>query len=166
MISVRKLFLKSVLMNKKQLIITPMDGLVQDCSNPIANTLEVLQSCAKPSIFRRIAAHTTHSTRSRPISKCTRFRIAGHFVWRHFGHNWPCWHGMIDNRGNLNENVSIFQTEKKTIPVDQVDNPALLATRINAGTVIIKFGSQGWGLLSQFSPFRYFPHFRYCQNKR
>ena len=24
----------------------------------------------------------------------------------------------------------------------------------------------GWGLLSQFSPFRYFPHFRYCQNKR
>ena len=26
------------------------DGLVQDCSNSIANTLELLQSCAKPSI--------------------------------------------------------------------------------------------------------------------
>ena len=26
------------------------DGLVQDCSNSIANALELLQSCAKPSI--------------------------------------------------------------------------------------------------------------------
>ena len=25
------------------------DGLMQDCSNSIANTLELLQSCAKPS---------------------------------------------------------------------------------------------------------------------
>ena len=28
-----------------------VDGLVQDCSNPIANTLELLQSCTKPSIY-------------------------------------------------------------------------------------------------------------------
>ena len=27
-----------------------IDGLVQDCSNSIANTLELLQSCTKPSI--------------------------------------------------------------------------------------------------------------------
>ena len=27
-----------------------IDNLVQDCSNPIANTLELLQSCTKPSI--------------------------------------------------------------------------------------------------------------------
>ena len=27
-----------------------IDGLVQDCSNSIANTLELLQSCSKPSI--------------------------------------------------------------------------------------------------------------------
>ena len=27
------------------------DGLVQDCSNPIANALELLQSCTKPSIW-------------------------------------------------------------------------------------------------------------------
>ena len=27
-----------------------MDGLVQDCSNSIANALELLQSCTKPSI--------------------------------------------------------------------------------------------------------------------
>ena len=30
---------------------TYIDGLVQDCSNSIANALELLQSCAKPSIF-------------------------------------------------------------------------------------------------------------------
>ena len=28
-----------------------IDGLVQDCSIPIANALEILQSCTKPSIF-------------------------------------------------------------------------------------------------------------------
>ena len=28
-----------------------MDGLVQDCSNSIVNTLELLQSCTKPSIY-------------------------------------------------------------------------------------------------------------------
>ena len=27
-----------------------VDGLVQDCSNSSANALELLQSCAKPSI--------------------------------------------------------------------------------------------------------------------
>ena len=27
------------------------DGLVQDCSNSIANALELLQSCTKPSTF-------------------------------------------------------------------------------------------------------------------
>ena len=28
-----------------------IDGLAQDCSNSIANALELLQSCVKPSIF-------------------------------------------------------------------------------------------------------------------
>ena len=28
-----------------------IDGLVQDCSNSIANALELLQSCAKPLIY-------------------------------------------------------------------------------------------------------------------
>ena len=28
-----------------------IDGLVQDCSNSIANELELLQSCTKPSIY-------------------------------------------------------------------------------------------------------------------
>ena len=28
-----------------------VDGLVQDCSNSIANALELLQSCAKPSMW-------------------------------------------------------------------------------------------------------------------
>ena len=29
-----------------------IDGFVQDCSNSIANALELLQSCTKPSIYR------------------------------------------------------------------------------------------------------------------
>ena len=29
-----------------------IDGLVQDCSYPIANALELLQSCTKPSTYR------------------------------------------------------------------------------------------------------------------
>ena len=28
-----------------------IDGLVQDCSNSIANALELLQSCIKPSVY-------------------------------------------------------------------------------------------------------------------
>ena len=34
------------------------DGLVQDCSNSIANALELLQSCAKPSIL--YLSHISH----------------------------------------------------------------------------------------------------------
>ena len=32
-------------------LIPHIDGLVQDCSNSIANALELLQSCTKPSIY-------------------------------------------------------------------------------------------------------------------
>ena len=35
-----------------------IDGLIQDCSNSIANALELLQSCTKPSIS---------SAKSRPV---------------------------------------------------------------------------------------------------
>ena len=31
-----------------------IDGLVQDCSNSIANALELLESCTKPSIYLSI----------------------------------------------------------------------------------------------------------------
>ena len=31
-----------------------IDGLVQDCSNSIANALELLQSCTKPSMYNDI----------------------------------------------------------------------------------------------------------------
>ena len=34
-----------------------MDGLVQDCSNAIANAPELLQSCTKPSISGHHAGH-------------------------------------------------------------------------------------------------------------
>ena len=34
-----------------------IDGLVQDCSNSIANALELLQSCAKPSISNMNHVH-------------------------------------------------------------------------------------------------------------
>ena len=32
-------------------VVSYIDGLVQDCSNSIANALELLQSCTKPSMF-------------------------------------------------------------------------------------------------------------------
>ena len=35
--------------NDGQVLIWHIDGLVQDCSISIANALELLQSCAKPS---------------------------------------------------------------------------------------------------------------------
>ena len=41
-----------------------IDGLVQDCSNSIANTMELLQSCTKPSIWYhcpKILTKTPHS---------------------------------------------------------------------------------------------------------
>ena len=34
-----------------------IDYLVQDYSNPIANALELLQSCTKPSIYSEIYVH-------------------------------------------------------------------------------------------------------------
>ena len=37
-----------------------MDGLVQDCSNSIANAFELLQSCTKPSILE-LDSHETAS---------------------------------------------------------------------------------------------------------
>ena len=37
-----------------------IDGLVQDCSNPIANALELLQSCTKPSIWCLCCIVTSH----------------------------------------------------------------------------------------------------------
>ena len=33
------------------ILMTYIDGLVQDCSNSIANALELLQSCTKPYIY-------------------------------------------------------------------------------------------------------------------
>ena len=33
------------------ILLAHIDGLVQDCSNSIANALELLQSCTKPSIY-------------------------------------------------------------------------------------------------------------------
>ena len=32
-------------------VVIHINGLVQDCSNSIANELELLQSCTKPSIY-------------------------------------------------------------------------------------------------------------------
>ena len=37
-------------MAKNQFMVEYNDGFVQDCSNSIANTLELLQSCTKPLI--------------------------------------------------------------------------------------------------------------------
>ena len=37
-----------------------IDGLVQDCSNYIANALELLQSCTKPSIYQLVSRLTSY----------------------------------------------------------------------------------------------------------
>ena len=39
-----------------------IDGLVQDCSNFIANALELLQSCTKPSIYgtKNVSSPSSH----------------------------------------------------------------------------------------------------------
>ena len=39
-----------------------IDGLVQDCSNSIANALELLQSCTKPSTFTMVWARNIKPT--------------------------------------------------------------------------------------------------------
>ena len=45
-----------------------IDGLVQDCSNSIANALELLQSCTKPSIHAsRFPQWTHHSADGPPV---------------------------------------------------------------------------------------------------
>ena len=42
---------ESFLVDSKSAIYSDFDGLKQDCSNSIANALELLQSCTKPSIW-------------------------------------------------------------------------------------------------------------------
>ena len=43
----------SYLVESEDLFVLYIDGLVQDCSNSIANALELLQSCTKLSIFNK-----------------------------------------------------------------------------------------------------------------
>ena len=49
-----------------QMKLKHINGLVQDCSNSIANALELLQSCTKPSIYRlyHSPVHTHHPKKS------------------------------------------------------------------------------------------------------
>ena len=46
-----------------------IDGLVQDCSNSIANALELLQSCTKPSTCFSDQFFHTHTTKHSLIIK-------------------------------------------------------------------------------------------------
>ena len=85
-----------------------IDGLVQDCSNSIANALELLQSCTKPSIFKLRATSprsqwvnrhltfttyldvTHHSKDKLPLWRCAGFRfqdtrIYKNYLWKLFG---------------------------------------------------------------------------------
>ena len=45
---------KMLPVNNVRVATASFDGLVQDCSNSIANALELLQSCTKPSIMQTI----------------------------------------------------------------------------------------------------------------
>ena len=77
-----------------------INGLVQDCSNSIANALELLQSCTEPSIWYR--HHISHGTLSEDIScqavysnllvcpwssclTCALLMVVTLSRWRHFG---------------------------------------------------------------------------------
>ena len=59
-----------------------IDGLVQDCSNSIANTLQLLQSCTKPSIYG------TYWT------MCTIMRGILNPVYCHIWYTEPCYDGL------------------------------------------------------------------------
>ena len=44
-----------------QLIDAYINGLVQDCSISIANAMEILQSCSKPSIYTSLGLQYIHA---------------------------------------------------------------------------------------------------------
>ena len=49
-------------------------GLVQDCSNPIANALELLPSCINPSVSSlsvalELGSHHSHANHKRPCAR-------------------------------------------------------------------------------------------------
>ena len=46
-----KCHLQEIEVNNQFLNINYIYGLVQDCSNSIANAMELLQSCTKPSVY-------------------------------------------------------------------------------------------------------------------
>ena len=45
-----------------------IDGLVQDCSNSIANSLELLHSCTKPSILWSLSIESVKTTSMENVS--------------------------------------------------------------------------------------------------
>ena len=50
--------IKAAVVVGQQSSLAYIDGLVQDCTNSIANALELLHSCIKPTIYVSRRAHT------------------------------------------------------------------------------------------------------------
>ena len=67
--SKRRLFFRHYTFHNRSLFNDRNDGLAQDRSNSIANELELLQSCTKPSIRRSTAQYDTWDNRSSLVSK-------------------------------------------------------------------------------------------------
>ena len=65
------------------------DGLVQDCSNSIANALELLQYCIKPSIsFQWYALYIPQQINTYDTLLC--FGLVSHLVDCKHDHLWHC----------------------------------------------------------------------------
>ena len=60
-----------------------INSLVQDCSNSMANTLKLLQSCAKLLIYG-----TQPGSSMMTSSNGNNFRVAGHLCGEFTGHQW------------------------------------------------------------------------------
>ena len=69
-----------------------INGLVQDCSNSIANALELLQSCSKPSIYQSLKSQSTSDT-PHPhgwVIGCLFWAYSGENLWCSNGNAWWC----------------------------------------------------------------------------
>ena len=84
-----------------------MDGLVQDCSNSIANALELLQSCTKPSMWcpspwsAVVKAHCvldgTMSITPTNVDKMTNYTFKDILQWNMKHNTFFCWKLAYEN---------------------------------------------------------------------
>ena len=75
-----------------------IDGLAQDCSNSIANALELLQSCTKPSIFYLITvSHRCHCISNHQKIYCLFHSLLKLIPQKTSKHSWPFNRWLVDS---------------------------------------------------------------------